>query len=82
MISGVNRSANNIFASTSGSLSRLTSSSGSASESDLRGLSGKDLRTSISIAKDEVEYEFEDGMYEQGKKWQDEDFDRAFGTFS
>jgi len=82
MISGVNNSARNIFANSSDSLSRIRSGSGSASESQMRDLSRKDTASVNNISKDEVEYEIQDMMFDQGKDWQDDEFERAFGTFS
>lgn len=82
MITGVNRDANNIFTQTHDSLSRIRSGSSGASESHLRDLSRKDTASVTSIAKDEVEYQIDDLMFDQGKEWQDEEFERAFGTFS
>ena len=82
MISGVNQHSGNIFSESSNSLSRLRSSSGGASESDMRDLSQKDLASVNNITKDELEYEIDDMMFEQGKKLEEEEFERVFGTFS
>ncbi|MCD8377809.1 MAG: hypothetical protein LUB59_03375 [Candidatus Gastranaerophilales bacterium] len=82
MITGVNRDAANIFSASSDSLSRVRSGNGSSSESHLRSLSQKDIASTTSIAKDEVEYQIDDLMYDQGKEWEDDEFERAFGTFS
>lgn len=82
MITGVNRDANNIFTRTHDSLSRIRSGGSSASESHLKSLSNKDTASVTSIAKDELEYQIDDMMFDQGKEWENEEFERAFGTFS
>ena len=82
MISGVNQHSGNIFSESSNSLSRLRSSKGGASEADMRAISQKDVKSVTNITKDELEYEIDDMMFEQGKEWQDEEFERAFGTFT
>ncbi|MCM1265270.1 MAG: hypothetical protein NC200_03640 [Candidatus Gastranaerophilales bacterium] len=81
MITGVNRDANNIFTRTHESLSRVRSGGSSASESHLKDLSRKDTASVTGIAKDEIEYQIDDMMFDQDKEWQNENFDRAFSTF-
>ena len=82
MITGVNRDANNIFKNTHSELSRIHSSSSDFNESDMREMSRKSAAAVTAISKDELEYEIDDRMYEQDKKWRDENFERAFSTFS
>ena len=82
MISGASQHSNNIFAQSSSSMSRLRSSGGGRSESDMKALSKKDTDSITQITKDELAYEIDDLMFEQGKEWEDEEFERVFGTFS
>ena len=82
MITGVNNDAHNIFANAGDSLSRIRSGGSSASESYLKDLSRKDTMSANNISKDEVEYQIDDLMFDQGKDWEQDEFERAFGTFS
>ena len=81
MISGINKDAHNIFANTSDSLSRIRSGGNGASEYHLRDLSRKDTMSANNITKDELSYEFDGDFADQMDQWQDEEFERSFGTF-
>ena len=81
MISGINKDAHNIFANTSDSLSGSRCGGNGASESHLRDLSRKDTMSANNITKDELSYEFDGDFADQMDQWQDEEFERSFGTF-
>lgn len=74
-------SANNIFKNTHSELSRIHSSSGGASESEMRALSMKDVKSVTDITKDELEYEITDLMAEQDSEWEKDEIARSFGLF-
>lgn len=83
MVTGVHNDANNIFRNTHGSLSRIHGASGNVgSEADYKALSQKDTKSITDISRDELDYEIRDLMGEQADDWRDENFDRAFSTFS
>ena len=81
MITGVNSSANNIFSASGDMTSRIRSASGSSSESHYHGLSKKDSASANSIAKDEIEYQIEDMMWDQQKETENEEWERIGGLF-
>ena len=81
MITGVNSSANNIFSASGDMASRVRSAGGASSESDYRSLSKKDTASATSIAKDEIEYQIEDMMWDQQKQTENEEWERIGGMF-
>ena len=74
----VGNSTNNIFANSDSSLSRVRSASGSASESEMRSLSRKDTLGSVDTIKDELEYQFTNGMQDQQDAWSEDDYNSLF----
>ena len=81
MLSGVNSTANNIFASAGEITSRIRSGEGSSSESHYHDLSKKDSKSVSDISKDEIEYQIEDMMWDQQKETENDEWEGLLSSW-
>ncbi len=74
MVGRMNIAAGGIFSSESSSMSRARTDYSGGGEADFRALSKKDAQTSMSITKDELEYEYSDDFEQQMRDWRNDDY--------